>query len=550
AGRYRFSHALVRATLYDSLTASRKVRLHRRLAEAIESVHGDGLDHHLPALARHWARASPPPADTANAVEYATRAGDRALAQLAHDEAATYYRQALEFLRPDAGDLRQAELLIAVGEAQRRAGDPAHRETLLDAGRLARHLGDVESCARAALANHSGLFSRYFDVDAERVAALEDALEAVGPSETPVRARLLAALAGELYFVHDERRRALGGEALAVARRLGDPATLAEVLASVWYATSDPTTREERTALVTELSDLARELRDHLLGFHAGLALFLTAMQEGDLERADAELENCARLADELRQPVLRWRLLYSRATREMAAGRFEAAECLVEEARRVGEAIGQPDTAYCYDVGIASIRLLEHRLEEALAICERRRSVLPFLGAAAWCHAAIGDAEEAGAIVRSLRSDHFAQVPRDHGWLVTLTFLARASACLGDTEATSGLYELLLPCRDEVVAFHMGWAGPVASDLGLLAASLRRYDEADARFSDAAETLERMASPARLAQVRLEWARTLLTRRQRGDVERAQELVRGALAVTRELGLDAVKARSDAVMN
>ena len=96
--RYRFAHALVRATLYDELTGARRVALHRRVAQAIESLHGRALDDHLPALAHHWARASAPAADTARAVDYATRAGDRAVAQLAPDEAVAYYRQALELL--------------------------------------------------------------------------------------------------------------------------------------------------------------------------------------------------------------------------------------------------------------------------------------------------------------------------------------------------------------------------------------------------------------------------------------------------------------------
>ena len=103
ATRFRFAHALMRATLYESLTATRKVTLHRKAAQAIETIHEGALDDYLPALAHHWARASASAADTARAVGYATRAGDRALAQLAHDEAVTYYRQALDLLQV-AGD--------------------------------------------------------------------------------------------------------------------------------------------------------------------------------------------------------------------------------------------------------------------------------------------------------------------------------------------------------------------------------------------------------------------------------------------------------------
>src|SRR6185295_5857398 len=96
--RNRFSHALVRATLYDNLTAARRRSLHRHTAEAIEVIQLHHLDDHLPALAHHWAQSG---ADPEKAVEYATRAGDRALAQLAFDEAANFLADALALLDPD-----------------------------------------------------------------------------------------------------------------------------------------------------------------------------------------------------------------------------------------------------------------------------------------------------------------------------------------------------------------------------------------------------------------------------------------------------------------
>ena len=192
--RYRFSHALVRATLYDELTGARRVALHRRVAQAIESVHGRALDDHLPALAHHWARASAPAADTERAIDYATRAGDRALTQLAPDEAVVYYRQALELLDvADPAGGQRLRLLIALGEAQRQAGDAAHRETLLAACSLAVERGDTGALARAALANTRAIFSSTVgEVDDDRVASLEAALQSTRDDAT--RARLLAAL--------------------------------------------------------------------------------------------------------------------------------------------------------------------------------------------------------------------------------------------------------------------------------------------------------------------------------------------------------------------
>src|SRR5207249_6946019 len=160
----------------ESLTAARKVTLHRKAAEAIETIHESALDDYVPALAHHWARASAPVTDMARAVDYARRAGDRALALLAHDEASSYYASGLDLL--DAGgagpaDPRRLELLIGRGEAQRRAGDPGYRQTLLDAARVADPLGDAGRLTRAALANSRGLIlSAQFPVATARLGVL------------------------------------------------------------------------------------------------------------------------------------------------------------------------------------------------------------------------------------------------------------------------------------------------------------------------------------------------------------------------------------------
>src|SRR3984893_7213614 len=75
-GRYHFAHALFRETLYDEIPAPRRSRLHLKLARTIEALHGDDLEHHLPALAHHqWAAL--PGGDVALAVEYAQRAAAR-----------------------------------------------------------------------------------------------------------------------------------------------------------------------------------------------------------------------------------------------------------------------------------------------------------------------------------------------------------------------------------------------------------------------------------------------------------------------------------------
>jgi hypothetical protein len=548
AARYRFAHALVRDTIYAGLSTGRRLTLHRRIAEGIESLHGGALDDHLPALAHHWARASASGAAGAKAVAYARRAGDRALAQFANDEAAAYYRQAIDLLDAAVGSdggLR-CDLLIALGEAQRRAGDANHRETLLEACRQASELDDVERAARAALANHRGIASRWEAVDSERLRALEGVLQAVGPTETPVRARLLAALACELYFAADGRRHAVAGEAVAIARRAGDPATLASVLADCWYSTWHPTNLTERARAVDELVDLGRRLGDHRLQFDAGLGLFLTGLQLGDIRRADAGLESSARVANELGQPVLHWRVAHTAANRAMAVGDFDLAERLAAEGLAMGEACGQAVAAVYHRAGLVIIAALKGDFERAVLTAEPFEDrLLPFRVGTAWANAELGRCDEARRVISGLAEDGFAAVPKDHAWLTTLVFVARASHRLGFSDGLADeLYTLLSPHRSETAVVPSAWLGPIAYDLGLCATALGRDDEADMHFAAAVDMQTAGGVEALLAQTYLAWAEMLLVRRGRTDDERARELLGKAVAIAHRLGQEHIERR------
>ena len=129
-GRYRFVHELVREVLYDELPDTLVITLHRRVAEALESIYVAELGPHAAELAYHFAMAAP--AGTARkAVRYATRAAERALDQLAYEDSVRLYTTALQAheLQPDADAEARCELLLALGDAQTRAGDAAHGKT-------------------------------------------------------------------------------------------------------------------------------------------------------------------------------------------------------------------------------------------------------------------------------------------------------------------------------------------------------------------------------------------------------------------------------------
>jgi len=555
--RYCFGHALVRATLYDEMTAARRVALHRRVAEAIETIHAGALDDHLPALAHHWARASAPAADTVRAVDFATRAGDRALAQLANDEAVAYYRQALELL--DVGEVdmegQRLKLLIALGEAQRRAGDTAHRETLLAACRLAGQQGDGETLARAALANTRGTWGSGVGVlDEERVSALEAALASAGAADSPTRARLLGALAAELVYTADrELRLRLADEALTMARRTGDAATLAGVLLQRFHTICSPDTLEERLANTEELVELAQNLGDPVIDARALLLRYRALGESGDIGRADDDLEKAEQLTEELGQPTLRWLVGINRTGRTILGGDLVDAERRVHTCFELGQATGQPDNASFLAAQLFLVRFeqgrlgeIEKRLSDSVAAAPRLALLRAFL-ALLLCE--LDRPEQAAEHYERLAVDNFSAVPLDNAWILAVPPCAAVCAYLADQARAPVLFDLLEPYSSQIAFAGGGSLGAVAHYLAVLATTTGDFNEAERHFTDAAAMHERIGAPTWQARTHLEWARMLLARRQLGDTERAEQLLGRAVRTARELGLANVERRAVALL-
>ena len=152
-GRYAFTHTLVRATLYDSISQLRRARLHGRVGEALVRLRGGDLDPHLAMLAHHFAQAAPVERPD-RAIDFALAAARRADRMLAWEEAAQHYRAALRAreLSGAIDDAVRAELLLALGASEDRAGlEEEARESFQAAIRTARQLGDAVLLTRAAL---------------------------------------------------------------------------------------------------------------------------------------------------------------------------------------------------------------------------------------------------------------------------------------------------------------------------------------------------------------------------------------------------------------
>ncbi|MGH7860450.1 MAG: ATP-binding protein, partial [Candidatus Binatia bacterium] len=165
-GRFRFSHALVRETLYENLSSARRPLLHRNIGEILERLYAADLERHASELAHHYCEAAP--AGVAEkAVDYAVRAGRRAMRLFAYEEAIGHFALALRTLdlvaqpREDA----RCELLLTLGTAQGAAGDRAKsRETFVQAADAARTTRNAEKLAEAALGlGRQSVFDEVFE---------------------------------------------------------------------------------------------------------------------------------------------------------------------------------------------------------------------------------------------------------------------------------------------------------------------------------------------------------------------------------------------------
>ena len=170
----------------------------------------------------------------------------------------------------------------------------------------------------------------------ERVAAIERALELDDPPQPARHARLLSLLGMELAFEPEHARRwALADEAVALARKAGDPGTLAAVLSNNFYAYWAPDTLAKRAEHVRELNALVPELQDPHLEVLARIWEIHVAIELGEFARADAALERVQAIAEQTRQPTHRWRATNTAGSLTCIRGELEAGRA----ARRAGPA-------------------------------------------------------------------------------------------------------------------------------------------------------------------------------------------------------------------
>ncbi len=554
-GRLRFSHILVRDALYEDLLPPRRARLHGAIAAGLEAFHAANLEPYVAELAHHYLAAGR--AGAAKAIEFARRAGDRAARQYAYEEAARHYADALDVMEAtgSADADARCELLLSHGAALSRGGSARAAKKSLDrAAALAEEIGRPDQLARAAV-EYGGRFAwARASTDPALVPLIERALRAVGEEDSAERARLLTRLAAALRDEPARARRVrLVEEALAIAERLGDEATLASALVGHWIARETPESAREGVALGARLIEIGERTGDKDLVFAGHDFRVHSYWWQADRTAVALELEGVERLADELRQPAHRWFVGTGQTLMALMDGRFEDAEELLAATRAIGDQAESWNARVSERIGLFVLRREQGRLSEVEDIMRRSvheyPTLLRFRCARAHLDAELGRAEETRAQLDELLAPGLEDRYYDAEWMLSMLVLCDPAAAFADAEGTARLHDALLPFeRLYSQAPVEAVFGCVARGLGVLATALGRLDQAEGHFDVALEVEDRMRARPWYAHVQHDLAAMLLARGGAGDADRASGLIAEAVTTYRELGMERWAARAEAL--
>ena len=482
--RFQFAHALVRDTLYQDLSRSRRAQWHAAAAEMIERLCPDDVD----ALAHHFVQAEDP-ALADRTTRYARAAAERAEQRCAPHEAVRLWQAALTAFDRRANQDDQAspdddlpgrlELIMGLVRALAVSGNLArarqHRATAIT---LAEQVDDPRLTARVIGAfDVPAIWTDNDDpVLAHRiVAATERTLAALPTELTAERCRLLATLAVELRNTGGDRARSAAREAETLARSLDDPAVLGFALNARFLQTFERAgLAPERARIGTELLVLATgpalvtfQLLGHLILVQSHSAL-------ADFTSADEHAAIADRLAGDYRLPLVSVFTGWYRALRSAVTGPpTEAAAGY----RAAATGLTGTDMAGL-DNGILPLALLCAQIQQG-----RRPDPDPdtdFGGYQDWCRPlvllAAGRRDEARSAARSIPDS-----PRDLLYEARTCLHALVALELDDHPTMARLYTELRPAAGELAGAGSGLLTlrPVAHYLGNLATALGRPDQA-----------------------------------------------------------------------
>jgi DNA-binding SARP family transcriptional activator/tetratricopeptide (TPR) repeat protein len=488
-GRVRFAHALVRDTLYASLSRLRRSRLHARAAEAIKR-HSPG---EVAALAYHFAEAG---TDPAQAARYCRLAAAQAEQRFAYPEAARLWEQAITCI-DQAGSAPaedRLELVLGLVGALAHAGQ-LHRARSYrdDAVRTAQPLDDPALLGRVITAFDAPMLwsnHEYGATDHEMVDTVERTLARLPPGNRSLRCRLLTTLAFELEHAESERGYEASAEAVETARQLGDPDVLTMAINGRYTQTFRHDGLAERRSLGAEL--LALPGKPVTIEAFAHLMIMQADGGAGDFASADRHADEAGRIADCYDLLHIAVKVTHHRAMRAAMSADAPAAYGLYRQAAAQMDRLGQWQHGAGMSVlGLFCLHVMQDRAAESAADLAPLYGYPPWSAAVSEMYALTLAADGRAAEARKVAVRPH-QIRRDAFWLFLTGVRGLLAVAIEDRERAESAYQDLLPFAARPTGADTGiltlW--PAAQILGDLARYLR-LPSAEAHYRHAVTIAE-----------------------------------------------------------
>jgi class 3 adenylate cyclase len=505
-GRYSFAHALIRETVYEQLSRTRRAQLHRMIGEAIESVAGDNADDSAAELAYHFSAAG----DLEKAYKYHALAATAARRVYAVEPALGHYTAALEAgaelaLEADRDSLL-LDLLLQRGRFRWRTGDfhggAEDLEGALAAARRCRQRAtEMEALNELGIMH---LWSNMSAAASSHEAALEIAHE-LGDTvaETNALDRLAVISSHRLEF---DRALELGERALELARGTGDPIVVGRAIDSIKLAAlqlGDLARLEEFTA---ELEALWRERGDLWYLQWTLLEGSFVPMARARWSDASERLADAVAINRRVRDPLAETLMLDALGCMQRSRGAYEEALAMGRRAVSLSVGIGWEGWAAAtlgwtlLDVRAASAAV--EVLERGLAAGEQigdPNEIVRCLGQLAWARLLLGDvASASGLAARAEQMLEHVTAPPGAVFLFGTQAYAAVGRVLLATANPERSEALLRPVLD--AASRAGWYESAAITelvLGLAMEALGELDGAVETLSHSAELADNHGIPA-----------------------------------------------------
>jgi DNA-binding CsgD family transcriptional regulator len=319
---YQFRHALIRDTLYESISPSRRARWHATIARALETHLGDRVEDRAAELARNAASAGAL-IEPSFLAKYACIAGERLLTAHAFEEALSHFERAWRAREGLPFDSAAAATLVGLGRAQAATAARWNRQqgwvTLRCALDYYVKAGELSRAIAIATDPH---------ISAEGATAVASTIRQIHdltPRGSLEEGRLLARMGAAEYFETGDYRAA--GAAFARALEISAAERDAGLeLRTLAYATSVDhfdLRWSEVLAKSRRIRELARRVDDPRSETYARYRAAFALMQTGHADEASLESDANLALAEQLKDRGLLADALYVKSTLAQLQGNW-----------------------------------------------------------------------------------------------------------------------------------------------------------------------------------------------------------------------------------